>query len=59
MKHLVILSLGFMLASFLSAQDFTEKLKRMENGKGKVVIYQDQAIERLVNGAASKSEMSS
>lgn len=59
MKHLVILSLGFMLASSLSAQDFTEKLKRMENGKGKVVIYQDQAIERLVNGAASKSEMSS
>lgn len=52
MKHLFIGLLGVMLALPLSAQNFTDRLERVEDGKGRVVIHQDPAIERLVNGSS-------
>lgn len=56
MKHLFIGLLGMMLALPLSAQTFTERLEQVEEGKGRVVIHQDPAIERLVNGSPEKKE---
>lgn len=52
MKHLFIGLIGLILALPLSAQNFTDKLEQVEEGKGRVVIHQDPAIERLVNGSS-------
>lgn len=57
MKHLFIGFLGLTLAMPLAAQSFTDKLERVEAGKGRVVIHQDPAIERLVNGSPEKKKV--
>lgn len=56
MKHLFIGFLGLTLTMPLAAQSFTDRLERVETGKGRVVIHQDPAIERLVNGSSQKKE---
>lgn len=56
MKHLFIGLLGLVLTLPLAAQSFTDRLERVEAGKGRVIIHQDPAIERLVNGSPEKIE---
>lgn len=54
MKHLFLGLFGLLLTLPVSAQDFMDRLERVENGKGRVVVHQDPAIERLVNGSPEK-----
>lgn len=53
MMRLVLVFLTLLFPTMLLGQSFTQKLQQKKAGQGVVVIYQDQAIDDLVNGKSS------
>ncbi len=53
MRKIILLLTAICFAVSAEAQTFTEKLQRVENGKGTVVVNQSSDIDRLVNHVTS------
>ena len=51
-----IILLAFLVGNaFMSAQTFTDRLRRQNANEGSIIIYQESYLTRLLNGKSSEA----